>query len=427
MTLFRPSRPTGSRLPPWLVGSGAIAGATGVMNLTTYAFTLLAARVLGPRHYGVLAAMMGLLLVVNVVSLGLQATGARRVVSAPEHIATIEARILSASYRSALALGLLCLLASPVISIALHIDNWVTAALLAVTVVPLTVMGGQSGILQGERRWLPLSLIFLTNGIGRIACGAAGLLWRADPLGAMVGVAVGAFVPTIVGWFAIRHPSRTRHRKAEPRVPAAGGLLREVGHNSHALLAFFALSNADVVIARSVLGEHQAGLYAGGLILAKAVLFLPQFIVVLAFPAMSAPAAGRGMVLKGLGVVVAIGAVSVVGAALLAPLAVVFVGGSEYAVLGSRLWAFAGLGMLLAMLQLMVYNVLARQHQRAVFLIWGGLVVLLAAAPFVHTLTLLLATVTAIDLTLLVVLLLLGLRTGPAEPVSGPASDTALT
>jgi O-antigen/teichoic acid export membrane protein len=70
-------------LPGWLVGSGVIAVAMGVMNLTTYGFTILAARLLGPAEYGALAAVMGLLLVVNVVSLGLQATGARRVSAAP--------------------------------------------------------------------------------------------------------------------------------------------------------------------------------------------------------------------------------------------------------------------------------------------------------------------------------------------------------
>ncbi len=65
-----------------------------------------------------------------------------------------------------------------------------------------------------------------------------------------------------------------------------GALWSETFHNSNALLAFFALSNVDILVARNVLGEHQAGLYAGGLILVKAVLFLPQFVVVLAFPSM---------------------------------------------------------------------------------------------------------------------------------------------
>ncbi len=70
-------------------------------------------------------------------------------------------------------------------------------------------------------------------------------------------------------------------------------VIRESVHNSQVLLAFFALSNADIVIARNVLDEHDAGLYAGGLILTKAVLFLPQFVVVIAFPSMSTIAERR--------------------------------------------------------------------------------------------------------------------------------------
>ena len=64
----------------------------GVMNVTTYGFTILAARLLGPAEYGALAAVMGLLLVVNVLSLGLQATGARRVCAAARHLATSSTR-----------------------------------------------------------------------------------------------------------------------------------------------------------------------------------------------------------------------------------------------------------------------------------------------------------------------------------------------
>ena len=57
---------------------------------------------------------------------------------------------------------------------------------------------------------------------------------------------------------------------------------------------------------------------------------------------------------------------TVLGAAVLSRLAVTFIGGREYADLQDRLWLFAALGTLLAMLQLMVYNVVARQHQRTV-------------------------------------------------------------
>jgi O-antigen/teichoic acid export membrane protein len=241
------------------------------------------------------------------------------------------------------------------------------------------------------------------------------LLWRPDTLGAMLGVAVGAFYPTVVGWFALRHPTRTAGRppagpRREPGGPATGRFLHEVLHNSHALLAFFALSSADVVLARTFLGDRQAGLYAGGLILAKAVLFLPQFVVVVAFPSMAEAGARKTMHLRGLGMVLAIGALAVVGTALFSGLAVVFVGGPEYAALRSQLWAFAILGTLLAMVQLMVYNVVARQDQRSVYLVWAALLVLLCTVPFVGSVGALVTVVAAVDGVLLVVLLLLSLR-----------------
>ena len=75
--------PARRRLPSWLLGSGVIAVAMGVMNVATYGFTILAARLLGPSEYGALAAVMGLLMVVSVLSLGRQATGARRVAASP--------------------------------------------------------------------------------------------------------------------------------------------------------------------------------------------------------------------------------------------------------------------------------------------------------------------------------------------------------
>ncbi len=421
---------TTTRLPGWLVGSGVIAVAMGVMNVSTYAFTILAARLLGPSEYGALAAVMGLLLVVNVVSLGLQATGARRVSAAPEDMHHIEAQIMSTSRRSALGLALVCLLGVPVITYLLRLDSWMTAALIGVAVLPLTIMGGQAGILQGERRWGSLAAIYLTVGLGRVTFGVLAMLISPSALGAMLGVAVGAFAPVVVGWLAIRHPSRGQ-RHPSIGVPARGeevrrsteGLLLEVAHNSHALLAFFALSNADVVIARGVLDDHTSGLYAGGLILAKAVLFLPQFVVVIAFPSMSARDAGRSTHLKGLLLVLGIGIMATLGAALLAPFAILFIGGGAYAELEPLIWGFAAIGTVLAMIQVMVYTVVARQDQRSVFVVWAGLLMLGVLGPFCESVGSLLSAVLAVETCVLLVLVALSLRhprPAPADPLTPP-------
>ena len=87
-------------------------------------------------------------------------------------------------------------------------------------------------------------------------------------------------------------------------------MIRESILNSSVLLAFFALSNADIVVARNVLDEHDAGLYAGGLILTKAVLFLPQFVVVIAFPSMSTSSERRRALTLSLSLVAVLGALT---------------------------------------------------------------------------------------------------------------------
>jgi O-antigen/teichoic acid export membrane protein len=406
----------GRRLPTWLVGSGVIAVAMGIMNLSTYGFTLIAARLLGPSEYGALAAVMGLLLVVNVVSLGLQATGARRVSAAPEDLDRIEVDVLSASYKSAIGVGLICLASVPLVSYVLRLDSWLTAGMIALTAIPLTIMGGQAGILQGERRWLPLAGIYLGMGLGRIVFGSAAMMLDPDTLGAMTGVAVGAVVPVVIGSFALRHRSRIAsrlERTAAAGPPEAGRsrrVLRELAHNSHALLAFFALSNVDVVVARVMLDDHQGGLYAGGLILAKAVLFLPQFVVVVAFPSMSAADARTSMTIRALAMVLAMGLGATLFAWLFPDLAVAFIGGAAYSELSSVIWGFAAIGTIWAMIQLLIYNVVARQNKRAVLVVWAGLLALVALSPTVDSITYLLTAVVVVESVVLLVLVVLGIR-----------------
>ncbi|ANH40072.1 Polysaccharide biosynthesis protein [Nocardioides dokdonensis FR1436] len=396
-----------SGLRALLRGSAGIAVAMGVMNVATYAFQMISARLLGPADYGALAPLMALLMVVAVLQLGLQATGARRISADPTHVAQIERVVLGVTYRAALGLGALLLVLSPIVMVVLRLDSVLPAILLALSAVPLTVMGGQAGILQGERRWFPLGMVYLGMGVSRVAVGTACLLVSPTETSAMLGVAVAMVVPALIGYVALRRPrDEGRHSEDHTRRPVA----REAVTASLALLAFFVLSNADIVVARNVLDDHDAGLYAAGLILTKAVLFLPQFVVVVAFPSMSTVDERRLALLRSLTLVAALGVVATLGAWLLSSLAMVFVGGQEYAEVESRLWLFAVIGTLLAMLQLLVYSVLARQGTRSAYLVWVAVLVLVAAAATTASLGALALVVVGVDAALFVALLALSLH-----------------
>ncbi len=386
----------------FLRSGSSIAIAMAVMNLSTYGFTMIAARILGPGSYGALVSMMNTLLVVGVLQLGLQATAARRIAAEPDHVAQIEESILRVTWRAALALGVLLLALAPVINAVLKLDSLATAVIMALAVVPMTVMGGQAGILQGERRWWPLGVLYIANGLPRLMIGTAIILWEPTEQAAMVGVAIGQLAPVLVGAYALR-PGRAPGASSE--YHRTKSVMRETIHNSQALLAFFALSNVDIVVARNVLDGHEAGLYAGGLIMTKAVLFLPQFVVVVAFPTMSSAAERRRALVRSLVAVALLGAAATAGAALLPDLAMIFVGGDDYSEIEMRLWLFAVLGTALSMLQLLVYSVLARQGQRSVYVVWAALVALVAAGLTTESLNGLLTVVVTVDSALLIALL----------------------
>lgn len=405
-----------------LRGPGAIAGAMAVMNVSTYGFTILAAHLLGPRSYGALASLLATLLVIGVLQLSLQATAARRISADPDHVAQIEKTVLAVTYRASFALGLALLVLTPLVNRVLKLDSLPTAALVAVAAVPLTMLGGQVGVLQGERRWWPLAVIYVATGVPRLAFGIALIMWRPDETSAMLGVALGAVPPVLLGWWALR-------RKRVPGVTSEKhGLqlvLKEALHNSQALLAFFALSNADIIVARNVLPQHDAGLYASGLILAKAVLFLPQFVVVVAFPAMSTAGERRRALIRSLVLVGGLGAVATVGALVMRNLALVFVGGDDYREIAPTLWVFAVLGTALSMLQLLVYSALARQGRRSVYLVWAAFLVVVVVGYFVGSLHALITLVLITDLTLFAVLLGLSLRSLPRTPAEDAGESTA--
>jgi O-antigen/teichoic acid export membrane protein len=384
-----------------------------VTNVATYGFTVIAARLLGPQEYGAVASLLATMLVISVLPLGLQATGARRVSHEPAHLAEIEHEIVRVGWRAAIAVGVLLLAVAPLMERLLKLDRLSTALLLGVSAVPLTLMGAQSGVLQGERRWPPLSLIYLALGIPRLVIGGVMIAWRPTQEMAMLGITLAAVFPPLVGWLALRGRSAPTDEPpfdpAERRHPTRD-VLRETAHNSQALLAFFALSNADVVVARHALSPHLAGIYAAGLILAKAMMFLPQFVVVVAFPDLSTEAGRRRALLKSLGLVAVLGVVGVAGAFALRGLALTFVGGSAYDRITDELWMFALLGTILSMLQLLVYAVLARSGRRPVLLVWVTFAVVVVVGSTATSVAGLLAVVLACDAALLVALLLTDVR-----------------
>jgi O-antigen/teichoic acid export membrane protein len=355
-----------------------VAVGMAIMNVAAYGFTLIGTHRLAREQFGAITALLGLLLIGNVASLGLQATGARRLAThSGAGAADLADAMLKAGRRAALGLTLVCLIATPLFMWLLHIDSVVSILLLAPTLGFLTLMGSQLGVLQGSQRWTELAAVYTAVGVGRLVFGGGALFLHPSLDWAMIGLALGAAVPALLGAFLLRGSAGASAEQVKE-------VLRETVHGTHTLLAFFAIANADVLFARALLDGTDSGYYAAGVIVAKACLFLPQFVIVIVFPSLASSPGDTVRLRRAIQAVAGLGVCTVIGTLILPDLVVTIIGGKEkYAPLGPYTWLFAIAGSAYAVLQLVVYAAIAQQEKRAALLIWVGLVVLAIAAGVV--------------------------------------------
>ncbi len=337
-----------------------VAPATLLANVLGYAFSVVGARGLGPADFGVLGALLGLVLVGSVPGLALQAVVARRVAVAGRggHQDTV-AGLLPVVVVVAVATGAVTAALAPLLGAYLRTGP-AGVLWLAASLVPVTVVSAQQGALQGQELFSRLAVLFVAAAGLRLLGGGLAVAVGGGPAAVLAGTAVGSALAVAVGTRLL--PVRTRHRAGTPRQ----GVPRELVTVVVGLLAFVLVSNLDVILARRYLDATQAGVYAVGSVFTKGALWAPQAVVVLVFPRLSRAGAGRVLLAATAGVA-AFGAVLVGAVALLGGPVVRLVFGSSYADLAGRAWWFTALGALLALGQLLVFSGFARQRSSLPF------------------------------------------------------------
>lgn len=361
-----------------LVGGGLlVAISLGIGQVLAYAQTLVAARTLDPAQFGAFQALLALVLIGNTVALATQAVTARHIVASdPQHRRDETAAAWRTTMQAAALTTAFWLLISPLVGWALRLDSPATYLLLAVTFLPLTLMGGALGIAQGQETHARLASVYLAGGVPKALVTIAALVAVATLAAGMFGLAAGCAVGAVISWLLVRGQFRggvARHSTMLREIPAAG----------YALLALFALTNMDIVLGRVFLTPEQAGQYGVGIIVAKVVTWLPQFVAVMAYARMVDARRGR-TTLIGLGIVAGIGAVCTLAIWLAPDLVVSIIAGPEYADMASLLPLFAMIGACGALLQFVVLGLVAIRDRRLIPVIWAGAVVLIGLVAVWH-------------------------------------------
>ncbi|MFE4498318.1 lipopolysaccharide biosynthesis protein [Rhodococcus sp. NPDC056743] len=342
-------------------GVSMVLAGSMTANVASYLLAWLASRWLGPAGYGEFASLLAAQLVLAVPALALQTVVAREAVRGKS-----ADTLRSLGYRCAAIVAVLAVALAP--ALAWLLDTGLVAAFSALVTAPMLVLlATEQGLLQGHGRFGVLSAVLAGAGVMKVLPAVAVLALGGAAAAALVASAAGTAV--LVAVVRILDRNAPVSENATLRIGVVSVLAA-----SQVQLALIALSSLDLLIVRVVLSEYDAGVYALGAVATKAAFWLPQAVGVVLYPKMANPAQSAQAVRTALAVLVGIGAVLVLGAALAGPLVPILVG-DAYAAVAPMLWAFALHGAVLAVLQCALLSAIASERTRVAVLAWIGLAV----------------------------------------------------
>jgi len=342
-------------------GVGMVLVGSMTANVASYLLAWLASRWLGPVGYGEFASLLAAQLVLAVPALALQTVIAREAVRGKSTDA-----LRSLGYRCTAIVAVLAVALAP--AMAWLLDTGIVAAFSALVTAPMLVLlATEQGLLQGHGRFGTLSAVLAGAGVMKVLPAVIVLAFGGGAGAALVAGAAGTALLVAIVRVVDRTVSVSEDR------PVRIGVVSVLAA-SQVQLALIALSSLDLLIVRVVLSEYDAGVYALGAVATKVAFWLPQAVGVVLYPKMANPAHSAQAVRSALAVLVGIGAVLVLGAAVAGPLVPMLVG-EAYAAVAPMLWAFALHGAALAVLQGALLSAIASERTRVALLAWAGLAV----------------------------------------------------
>ena len=394
LTLSAPDGTAPTPAPPRLrarlaasptAAAAGLAAATMAANLIAVVFTVTFTRLLGASDYGSLAALLNLSVILFVPGSALQVAVARagtlgELGAAGELSATLRRWTLRVLAVLAVV-ALVSALARAPLAVALDVEQEWAAAAVPVTAVLWSLLSLQRGLLQAAREYRTVGVSIVLEALGRLAVGAV-------LVGAGLGVA-GAYVGTLASFVvvAVVLDALLRRRLGPAAMSTHTHRLRSLARGAAlpiaALAVVAALQNVDVILARHVLADDPAGVYAASTVAAKALVWIAVGIGMWLLPeAVHRAAAGgdpRPVLARAFALIGVVAVPALLAYALIPRLVLGTAFGSEYES-GDEILLVLGVAYaLLALTYLSVQFLLGMGHRGPVW----GLAVAAAAEPIV--------------------------------------------
>lgn len=289
-----PSSPSPSLAPKLLSASSYILLTSVLGGLLGYVYSVVMGRMLGPRDYGLLGALMALVPILSVPMSTMNIAMARLF---SRHLALNGRTGVAAIFWGnqigflifgslGLAVFFLCL--GPLKTL-LKTPDWAPIAFIGVNLFFMLLLPIANGLAQANHHFKFLAFLNVAGPLAKLL-GSAGLValgWGVG--GATLGLAAAsgalAIMSILYCWKRLDAPfvggQRAKHVS-----------FREVFPVLLAMLAFTVLFQIDVLLAKFFYDPEQAGYYAAAATLGKAVMYLPSAVVV---PLLPMAAAGEAL------------------------------------------------------------------------------------------------------------------------------------
>jgi O-antigen/teichoic acid export membrane protein len=354
------------------------------ISVASFVFHLVVSRLLGPTHYGVMGALLGIISLLTVPLGAVQIAVTQAVVD--KEVAGQSFSMVSVTWRSFLA-GCVAMVAlagcAPVIDRFLHIGTPLPIFLVAAWIPLATVSAVLQGALIGEYRFRPVAFASFV-GIGLIRLILGDLMVSAG-FGVSGAVAATIFAQAFTMFsllFSARHQLLGHRHASVVRTK-----MRDTVLSVAALAGYTTLIGIDTFLAQHFFSSSQAGKYAAVAVAAHIAFFIPAALVTVAFPHLAdgkgANESSRRIFRQTLRVSVVLGVLAAVVMTVLPTLTIRILFGAKYAgaasILGQLSFASVAVGLLI----LFVYLHLARRSILALTP-WIGVVLAVVLISVLH-------------------------------------------
>ncbi|HEV3231320.1 MAG TPA: oligosaccharide flippase family protein [Candidatus Dormibacteraeota bacterium] len=347
-------------------------------GLAGFVFQALLARALGKERFAEVAPLISIFYLINIAMFTSMAVAARY--TAPLAAAGDRARV-SRAYRDFViyvsifgAGGMAVFIAvSPLIRAFLHASGLGPLVALSAAVPLSLLVGVGRGVVQGEQRFLPLSVNFILYGCTTLAFLPVLLALNLHAVGAVLAIDLALVLCNLHAALTLRDlPPGGAHERLR-----VWPLLRSSLAASAGISVITLFYNFDVLLAKHYLSAADSGLYSTMSLLGKILFFGTVSVSAVMFPRVAALHAEGGRAHRtvdlSLGLVAALGGAVVAFYAILPGVAIRLLVGAGYLPISGYLGLF-GLAMLgLALANVLVYYFVAVHQRRFVLgLLVGG-------------------------------------------------------